>query len=232
MTFKEVYDEQFRFVWRSLRRLGVPESDVPDAVQDVFLVVHRRLGEFEGRSKVSTWLFSICFRVAGDRRKLAHVRRRAADDEPLLDCADERADVGAAAERRQALALLEAILDEMPLEQRAVFTLFELEAMSGEDIAETLEIPLGTAYSRLRIARETFRKAIARHNARDQFRVGGGSAEQRPNAVAEKSRSDEKPARAENVRSGAARRANVDRSARLGRAKSVDPMLKRAGGER
>ena len=70
MTFKEVYDEHFRFVWRSLRRLGVRESDVPDAVQDVFLVVHRRLAEFEGRSKVTTWLFGICFRVARDRRKL------------------------------------------------------------------------------------------------------------------------------------------------------------------
>lgn len=175
MTFKEVYDEHFRFVWRSLRRLGVRESDVPDAVQDVFLVVHRRLAEFEGRSKVSTWLFGICFRVARDRRKLAHVRRRAGDDEPLLDCADERADVAAEAERRQGLALLEAILDELPIEQRAVFTLFELEGMSGEDIAETLEIPLGTAYSRLRIARDAFRRAVARLNAKEQFRVRGSA---------------------------------------------------------
>src|SRR5689334_15233045 len=74
LTFKEVYEEQFRFVWRSLRRLGVRESDVADAAQDVFLVVHRRLGEFEGRSKVSTWLYGICYRVARDRRRLAHVR--------------------------------------------------------------------------------------------------------------------------------------------------------------
>lgn len=175
MTFKEVYDEHFRFVWRSLRRLGVRESDVPDAVQDVFLVVHRRLAEFEGRSKVSTWLFGICFRVAGDRRKLAHVRRRSDGDEPLLDCADERVDVAAEAERRQGLAMLEAILDEMPLEQRAVFTLFELEGMSGEDIAETLEIPLGTAYSRLRIARDAFRRAVTRLNAKDQFRLKGAA---------------------------------------------------------
>ena len=70
-TFKEVYEEQFRFVWRSLRRLGVRESDVADAAQDVFLVVHRRLDEFEGRSKVSTWLYGICYRVARDRRRLA-----------------------------------------------------------------------------------------------------------------------------------------------------------------
>ncbi|WP_437630079.1 RNA polymerase sigma factor [Sorangium sp. So ce854] len=173
MTFGEVYAQHFRFVWRSLRRLGVPESDAADAVQDVFLVVHRRLPEFEGRSKITTWLYSICFHVARDRRKLAHMRRRAHDDEPLLDCADDRADVGAQAERRQAIELLEVILDELPLEQRAVFTLFELDGMGGEEVAELLDIPLGTVYSRLRLARDAFRRAVARLNARDQFRVGG-----------------------------------------------------------
>src|SRR5580704_9404019 len=109
VSFKEVYDEHFRFVWRSLRRLGVPESDVADAVQDVFLVVHRRLCEFEGRSKVSTWLYGICYRVARDRRRLAHVRRRADDDGDIDERPDERADVAAAAERRQGLELLDSI---------------------------------------------------------------------------------------------------------------------------
>lgn len=176
MTFREVYQEHFQFVWRSLRRLGVRESDAQDAAQDVFLVVHRRLAEFEGRSKITTWLFGICYRVASDRKKLAHVRRRVDGGEALLDGPDERADVAAEAERRQGLALLEAILEELPLEQRAVFTLFELEGMTGEDIAETLEIPLGTVYSRLRLAREAFKRSVARVNARDQFRVDGGAA--------------------------------------------------------
>jgi len=172
LTFKEVYDEHFRFVWRSLRRLGVPESDVADAVQDVFLVVHRRLGEFEGRSKVTTWLYGICYRVAHDRRRLAHVRRRAADDDGELDDRpDESADVSAAAERNQGLAMLESILDELPMDQRAVFTLFELDGVGGEGIAEMLEIPLGTVYSRLRLAREQFKKTLARLQARDRFRM-------------------------------------------------------------
>src|SRR6185436_2916784 len=153
-TFKEVYEEQFRFVWRALRRLGVRESDVADAAQDVFLVVHRRLEEFEGRSKVTTWLYGICYRVARDRRRLAHERHTVEDEAEIHERPDHRADVAAEAERRQGLALLEAILDEMPIEQRAVFTLFELDAMSGEGIAEALEIPLGTVYSRLRIARD------------------------------------------------------------------------------
>ena len=179
-TFREVYDEHFRFVWRSLRRLGVPESDVADAVQDVFLVVHRRLGEFEGRSKVSTWLYGICLRVARDRKRSAFVRRNASDDEGALDeRPDERADVGAEAERRQGLAVLEAMLDELPLEQRAVFTLFELDGMSGDAIAELCEIPVGTVWSRLRIAREAFQRALARRQAQDQHRLarvgaGGG----------------------------------------------------------
>lgn len=168
LSFKDVYDEHFRFVWRSLRRLGVAESDVADASQDVFLVVHRRLGEFEGRSKVTTWLYSICYRVAHDRRRLAHVRRRV-DDEHLEERPDEGADVSGAAERRQGLALLEAILDDMSIEQRAVFTLFELEAMGCEPIAELLQIPLGTVYSRLRLAREQFKKSLARHQARERF---------------------------------------------------------------
>lgn len=177
MTFKEVYDDNFRFVWRSLRRLGVREDDVADAVQDVFLVVHRRLAEFEARSRVTTWLFGICMRVARDRRRLAFERRNAGDDGALSERPDERADVAAEAERRQGLALLESILDEIPMEQRAVFTLFELDQMTGDQIAELLEIPVGTVYSRLRIARDAFRSALGRVQAKDRFRrVGAGGA--------------------------------------------------------
>ena len=175
-TFREVYEEHFRFVWRSLRRLGVPESDVADAVQDVFLVVHRRLGDFEGRSKVSTWLYGISLRVARDRKRSAFVRRNASDDEPIEDRVDDRADVGAEAERRQGLAVLEAMLDELSLDQRAVFTLFELDGLSSEAIAELCEIPIGTVYSRLRLAREAFQRSLARRQAQDQHRRARGGA--------------------------------------------------------
>jgi len=168
MNFRQIYDEHFAFVWRSLRRLGVRESDVPDAMQDVFIVVHRRLSEFEGRSKMSTWIFGICYRVASDRRKAARKVSIESNDEQCLDAPDERVDIAAETERRQGLRTLEAVLDAMPLEQRAVFTLFELECMTGEDIAQTLEIPLGTVYSRLRLARDAFRNAAARVQARDR----------------------------------------------------------------
>lgn len=167
-TLRAIYDEHVSFVWKALRRLGVRESDLPDAVQDVFLVVHRKLPEFEGRSKVTTWLFGIAMRVARDRQRLAHVRRQVGDEEAVLAFVDESADVGAEAERRQAASMLEAILDSMPIEQRAVFTLFELDGMTGDAIAELLEVPLGTVYSRLRLAREAFQKCVARLKAQQE----------------------------------------------------------------
>ena len=170
-TFQEVYDEHFRFVWRSLRRLGVRESDVGDAAQDVFLVVHRRLGDFEGRSKMTTWLFGICLRVARDRRRLAYIRHDVSDDALVGERADDSVDVAGEAERRQGLEVLESILDELPIEQRAVFTLFELDSMTGEQIAEMLGIPVGTVHSRLRLARDAFRQIVGRRQARDRFRM-------------------------------------------------------------
>ncbi len=159
-SFQQIYDEHFWFVWRSLRRLGVVEADLSDATQDVFLVVYRRFAEFEHRAKVTTWLFRICFRVAKDRSRRAHRWREVLDSAPgELDVAGDAAP-GDALERRQALALFEAAIEELDLDQRAVLVSFELEEMSGEEIATALGIPLGTVYSRLRLARAAFRKAV------------------------------------------------------------------------
>jgi RNA polymerase sigma-70 factor (ECF subfamily) len=162
MTFKEVYDEHFRFVWRSLRRLSVPEADVQDAVQEVFVVVHRRLHEFEGRAKLTTWLYRICLRVARDRRRRAHVRREVPVAEHDDRCTGATTSASEALERLDDLALFNAAMGELDTDQAAVFSLFELEAMSGQDIASLLDIPLGTVYSRLRLGREAFRKAVLR----------------------------------------------------------------------
>lgn len=175
-SFRQVYDEHFRFVWRSLRRLGVREADIADTVQEVFVVVHRKLPEFEGRSKMSTWLFAISMHVARDHRRSAVVRREVSTEASVLsEHEDPRADVGAKAERNEKQAQLEAILDEMPEDQRTVFVLFELEGMSGIEIAELVDIPIGTVHSRLRLAREGFRRSAARLAARDQFHIAGGT---------------------------------------------------------
>jgi RNA polymerase sigma-70 factor (ECF subfamily) len=167
--FRDVYDAHFAFVWRSLRRLGIRESDVADAAQEVFLIVHRRLGDFEGRSKITTWLFGIALRVARDRQRLAFERRRVASEPDLSEAVDENVDVHAAVERNEGLAVLESILDSLPIEQRAVFCLFELDGLSSAEIAEMCEIPLGTVYTRLRLAREAFQRKAASLRARNEF---------------------------------------------------------------
>lgn len=170
MDFRAFYDHHVRFVWRALLRTGVPEHEVPDAVQDVFVVVHRKLPEFEARSKITTWLFAICIRVAADRRRLAHGRYEvlaahvtecafggeSAADDPLVQTAKQRA-----------RASLESILDRMPDEQRIVFALFELDGMTGNEIAELLDVPVGTIRSRLRLARATFEQSVARLHSRE-----------------------------------------------------------------
>jgi RNA polymerase sigma-70 factor, ECF subfamily len=169
MTLGEVYRDHFRFVWRALRRLGVPEADTQDAAQDVFVVVHRKLSDFEGRSQMTTWLFSICLHVARNRRRKAQLRLEVSDEAVLERQADPSPDGEDQLRRREGLALLDSILDEMDLDQRVVLSLFELEGMTGEEIASLLELPLGTVYSRLRLGREAFRELVARAQARDRF---------------------------------------------------------------
>jgi RNA polymerase sigma-70 factor (ECF subfamily) len=162
MLFQDVYLEHFEFVWRSLRRLGVPEVDVSDAVQEVFLVVHRRLSEFEGRAKLSTWIFRICMNVARARQRSARANPEVVDSELIACRTSNDPTPSEALEDREALRQLEQALASIPLAQRAVFVLFELEQMTCEEIAETLEIPLGTVFSRLRLGRESFKKAARR----------------------------------------------------------------------
>jgi RNA polymerase sigma-70 factor (ECF subfamily) len=169
MTFEDIYRAHFAFVWRSLRRLGVREEDANDVAQEVFIVVHRKLPEFAGRSKVTTWLYGVCFRVASERRRAGG--RAALDVQEAAAFVSRPADPAATAERNQGLAVLERILDRLPDEQRAVFCLFELEGMTGDDIAESLEIPLGTVYSRLRLARVAFSAASAELTASPEARV-------------------------------------------------------------
>ncbi len=165
--FAEFYRQHVRFAWRALLRLGVPESEVADAAQDVFMVVHRKLGEFGGRSKPTSWIFAICMRIASERRRSSPARREV----PWMDDASHEpiGDNGIAVlERGQARVLLEGILDKMPDEQRIVFVLFELEQLSAAQIAALLEIAEGTVRSRLRLARAVFERATARLRASEQ----------------------------------------------------------------
>ena len=165
--FEVVYDEHFDFVWRSVRRLGVPESAVDDAVQDVFVVVFRRLEDFEHRSTIKTWLFGIVLRVVRTHRRTAARKRT----EPLPEVlASSGPDPQQQSERREAIDVLDAILDRMDEDKRAVFVMAELEQMTAPEIAEVTGTKLNTVYSRLRAARKAFEDGVKRHRARDERR--------------------------------------------------------------
>lgn len=153
-TFEEAYEQLFDFVWRSLRRLGVPPAAVDDALQDVFVVVHRRLAEFEGRSSLKTWVFGIALRVARDHQRTA---RRKGGHEPLDPrIPDESPGPVESLARAEAMRELDRILATLDEDKRTVFILAELEQMTAPEIAEALGINPNTVYSRLRAARRAF----------------------------------------------------------------------------
>lgn len=157
-TFDEVYATHIAYVWRVLRTFGVSEAQVEDAAQDVFVVVHRRLGEWEGRAAITTWLFAISRRVASaHRRKATGERSRT---ETMTDEPAGAADTFAAMSRAQAAATVMSILETLDEDQRMVFALVELEQLGVPEVARMLEINLNTAYSRLRLARRAFETAV------------------------------------------------------------------------
>lgn len=162
------YDEHFDFVWRSLRRLGVPEAALDDAAQEVFLVAFRREAEFEGRSSLRTWLFGIAWNRA--RELLRGARRR--PEEPLPDVlpAAPQADQEQIAIEREALRFAYRVLDELAPERRAVLVMVDVEEMTAVEIAKILEIPVNTVYSRIRLARRDFEASLQRCRAREQRR--------------------------------------------------------------
>jgi RNA polymerase sigma-70 factor, ECF subfamily len=172
--FRALYDAHVHYVWRCLRRLGVREADLTDVTQKVFLTAFVKLPEFEGRSQLSSWLFGICQRLASDYRRSAFVRREVATDTAQFDrYPDAVEDLVQRSDARRRASVAEAILDKLPEEQRVVFVLFELEELSGEEIAALLSLSVGTVRSRLRLARELFRREVRRLSAAEAAREAG-----------------------------------------------------------
>lgn len=167
LAFESVYAGHFRGVWRTLRRLGVADTQLDDAAQDVFIVVHKKLERFDGRS-LRGWLYAIAVRVASDyRRGVAH-RRAAQLPEGVRDPAP---DPQARSELQESVRLLHALLEELPGDLRTVFVLAELEELTVPEIAEALGANLNTVYSQKRAARLRFEAALKRERAR----LGGGA---------------------------------------------------------
>jgi RNA polymerase sigma-70 factor (ECF subfamily) len=162
-TFEDVYDGYFGFVWRSAMTRGVPRVALDDVVQEVFMVVHRKLPEFEGRSTLRTWLSIIVRRVARD-----HLRKRGnlPVGEPLgEEIVSSLGGPAEAWERKVAAKLVLEVLQRMSDIQREVFIMHEIEQMTGREIAETLDVNENTIHTRLRAARQLFESAVARQRA-------------------------------------------------------------------
>jgi RNA polymerase sigma-70 factor (ECF subfamily) len=176
-SFQDVYRAHFPRVWRTLARLGVREADLMDVTQNVFIIVHRQLGEFEGRSELTTWLFSICRLVVKDYLRSAPIRREIVVEVRELAGRSWPGETPIQhVDARDRLGLLQAILAKMPEKLRVVFVLFELEEMNGEEIAALLELPVGTVRSRLRLAREAFQREVRALGEETETRGGLGHA--------------------------------------------------------
>lgn len=157
---EQVYELHADFVWRTLQHLGVRSADLEDLGQEVFVVVHRKLSSFDGRSKLTTWLFSICLHLVQRHRRRAYLRLEFLHAEPPERIDPQTPEQSYAAE--EARVRLEQLLAKLSPERRATFVLFEVEGVSCEEIAELTGVPVGTVYSRLHLARKQVSEVAAR----------------------------------------------------------------------
>ena len=162
-SLKHTYREHYRFVWRVVRRLGVPDASVDDAVQEVFVVVHRRQNELDWSGSHRGLLYGIARKVA------ARTRKKATRTAPHLHVVPrDTNDPQRRIEVEEAAAVVRDALDAMDEDKRMAFLLVDVEGMSVPEVAECHEINVNTAYARLRAARQQIKKAIARHRAREE----------------------------------------------------------------
>jgi RNA polymerase sigma-70 factor (ECF subfamily) len=164
LDVRTVYQAHLDFVWHSLRRLGVPDRDVADVAHDVFVTVARALATYDPRRPLKPWLFGVLFRVASDHLRLhRHAREELGHEAEPLDIAPtpEQALLD-----EEARALLDRCLGELDLPHRAVVIMHDLGGHDVQDVAQALDLPLKTVYSRLRTARLRLAASAARLTAR------------------------------------------------------------------
>jgi RNA polymerase sigma-70 factor, ECF subfamily len=165
-SFRSVYDAYFDFVWTCTRRLGVPADAVDDVVQEIFVVVHARMETIEQPASLRSWLYGVVRRTVSTYHRGRRVRSAHEASDPFDDNAHAMQpsplDLAVLSDE---LRLLWRLLGELDGLKREVFVLVELEEMTVPEIADALGVPLNTAYSRLRAARQEFNAAFARHAA-------------------------------------------------------------------
>lgn len=165
-NFDAIYERYFDFVWRSARALGVENASLDDVVQEVFLVVHKKLAGFEGRSSIRTWLMGIVINSVRDQRRT--IRRKGNNEDLPDELRDESEGPFAHVERKGAAEMFTSILETMSEDQRTVFVLAELEQLTLAEAGEALSLSPNTVASRLRLARKQFDRQVERIRAQDR----------------------------------------------------------------
>jgi RNA polymerase sigma-70 factor (ECF subfamily) len=158
--FRALFDAELRYVWTSLGRLGIPERDREDLASEVFFRVHRRMADLDRTRPVRPWLFAFAARVASEHRKRAQTRNEtlgATDDAGAG--AVEPPSASRSDDDRELVCLA---LESLDFDKRTVFVMHFLDGFTAPEIARSLDIPLGTAYTRLRAARDLFTAAVRR----------------------------------------------------------------------
>jgi RNA polymerase sigma-70 factor, ECF subfamily len=170
--FETIYQQYFDFVWSSVRRLGVSTAAVDDVVQEVFIVIHARLDTLQQPDALRSWIYSIVRRTVSTY----HRSRRAKDSSSIALAAEpelrRQATPFDAADQNDQVKLLGSLLEELDEPKREVFMMVEIDELTVPEAAEILEVPLNTAYSRLRAARQAFEEALARRSARVEGQGG------------------------------------------------------------
>jgi RNA polymerase sigma-70 factor (ECF subfamily) len=166
-SFHAIYAQYFDFVWSSARHLGVGTDAVDDVVQDVFIVIHARLSTLQNPEALRSWIYGIVRRTVSDYRRSRRNRDAAGArlGTELKATGRQQPSPQDLAERNAELDLLETILAELDEPKREIFVMVEVLEMTVPEVVESLEIPLNTAYSRLRLARRLFEEVLARHEA-------------------------------------------------------------------
>jgi RNA polymerase sigma-70 factor (ECF subfamily) len=165
--FDELYDEFFPIVWRTARRMGIPEAQLEDLCQDVFIAVHRRLPDFQGNASLKTWIFGFVVNVVQTHRRT--LRRKSVDyratgglvdPDTLVDSRFRTPD--SHVNCMEAIQVARRALEELSENKRIVLVLSEFEQLTAAEIAVTIGVNVNTVYARLRSARRQFSKAVKR----------------------------------------------------------------------
>jgi RNA polymerase sigma-70 factor (ECF subfamily) len=156
---EELFERHADFVAKFLWRMGAPEAEIDDLVQDVFLVAHQRGGFREESARATTWLAAIAFRIWGTRRRRHRTRRELSDPESITRAVSPERGPEHRLEDRRSLERVRAALQQLDESARALLVLVDIEGVAGPDVALALGVPVGTVYSRLHKARKRFAQA-------------------------------------------------------------------------